>query len=118
MEQVLYNLLVNAWLAVGDRDAPRIVLTSETAVADQTVVLAIEDNGPGVPEALQEGLFDAFVSTRTEIEGLGLGLAISRQFMETMGGTLELVTGSSQKGARFELTLPLVPPAPETKEDS
>ncbi len=118
LEQVLYNLLVNAWLAVGDRDAPRIVLTSETAVADQTVVLAIEDNGPGVPEALQEGLFDAFVSTRTEIEGLGLGLAISRQFMETMGGTLELVTGSSQKGARFELTLPLVPPAPETKEDS
>lgn len=123
LEQVLYNLLVNAWLAVGERDEPRILLSSQideggqSDVAGKTVLLVIEDNGPGVPEALREGLFDAFVSTRTEIEGLGLGLAISRQFMETMGGTLELGESATLAGARFELTLPLVPTAPDTKEE-
>lgn len=115
LEQVLYNLLVNAWLAVRDQAEPRIVLTSslgqtDPAVADEAgvVVLALEDNGPGVPEELREGLFDAFVSTRSEIEGLGLGLAISRQFVETMGGRLDLVTSTTLPGARFELSLPEV----------
>lgn len=118
LEQVVYNLLVNAWLAVGDTEAPRIVLTSEPTSDGLTVVLAIEDNGPGVPEDLREGLFDAFVSSRTEIEGLGLGLAISRQFMETMGGRLELATACALQGARFELTLPLVPSSLDTPNDA
>ena len=117
LEQVLYNLLVNAWLAVRELDEPRILLSSQSGEGEQKVLLVIEDNGPGVPEELREGLFDAFVSTRTEIEGLGLGLAISRQFMETMGGTLELGESQTLAGARFELTLPLVPKAHDPKEE-
>ena len=124
LEQVLYNLLVNAWLAAKDHDAPHIVISSQSrntnmdsAHSSDTIggsgvaLLAVEDNGTGVPEELREGLFDAFVSTRSDIEGLGLGLAISRQFMETMGGRLDLVSSQSLSGARFELTLPLVRPA-------
>ena len=110
LEQVLYNLLVNAWLAVKDKvetpgtEGARILLTS--SVQDGWVFLSVEDNGSGVPEELREGLFDAFVSTRSEIEGLGLGLAISRQFMETMGGELRLVEAGRLGGARFLLKMP------------
>ena len=110
LEQVLYNLLVNAWLAVKDKvetpgtEGGRILLTS--SVQDGWVFLSVEDNGSGVPEELREGLFDAFVSTRSEIEGLGLGLAISRQFMETMGGELRLVEAGRLGGARFLLKMP------------
>ncbi|MDG1415995.1 MAG: ATP-binding protein, partial [Alphaproteobacteria bacterium] len=124
LEQVLYNLLVNAWLAAKDHDAPHIVISSQSRTTNMdsahssdtiggsgVALLAVEDNGTGVPEELREGLFDAFVSTRSDIEGLGLGLAISRQFMETMGGRLDLVSSQSLSGARFELTLPLVRPA-------
>lgn len=118
LEQVLYNLLVNAWLAVGELDEPRILVSSQLGEDGKTAVVVIEDSGPGVPEELREGLFDAFVSTRTEIEGLGLGLAISRQFMETMGGTLELGESQTLAGARFELTLPLVPRAHDAEDEA
>ena len=104
LEQVLYNLLVNAWLAVKDEANGRILITS--SVDEGWVYLSVEDNGSGVPEELREGLFDAFVSTRSEIEGLGLGLAISRQFMETMGGELRLVEAGRLGGARFLLKMP------------
>ena len=130
LEQVLYNLLVNAWLAAKDHDAPNIVISSRPQDAGSLItahghstnahgatgvaVVAVEDNGAGVPEELREGLFDAFVSTRSDIQGLGLGLAISRQFMETMGGRLDLVPSQLLSGARFELTLPLVRSADPT----
>ena len=97
-------LLVNAWLAVKDEAKGRILITS--SVDEGWVYLSVEDNGSGVPEELREGLFDAFVSTRSEIEGLGLGLAISRQFMETMGGELRLVEAGRLGGARFLLKMP------------
>ena len=51
---------------------------------------------------------------RVAVQGLGLGLAISRQFMETMGGRLDLVPSQLLSGARFELTLPLVRSADPT----
>jgi nitrogen-specific signal transduction histidine kinase len=61
-----------------------------------------------VPEDLRESLFDPFV-TRGKKGGTGLGLAVSRRFVEDHGGSLELAPGGP--GACFAILLPLQPPA-------
>jgi two-component system OmpR family sensor kinase len=67
----------------------------------------IEDRGPGVPEALRPALFERFARADEARSGggLGLGLAIARAIAEPHGGGLEL--RPSERGAAFELTVPL-----------
>jgi signal transduction histidine kinase len=64
----------------------------------------VEDAGDGVPEPLQARLFERF-ERGTAGEGTGLGLAIAKAYAVAHGGDLRLVP--SERGARFELTLPL-----------
>ena len=71
----------------------------------------VDDDGPGVPEALRATLFEAFVTGRgrdAPRPGTGLGLAIARGIAERHGGRLELGAPEGA-GARFVLTLPRVP---------
>jgi signal transduction histidine kinase len=74
------------------------------------VVLTVEDDGPGVPEADRERIFERFArvdTARTATDGgTGLGLAIARDLAEAHGGTLSL--DPTAEGARFVLTLPAV----------
>jgi len=70
----------------------------------------VDDNGPGVPEALRSRLFDAFVTTKASSgalgeSGWGLGLTVSARFAASFGGTLQ-VGDSPLGGARFTLRLP------------
>ncbi len=73
---------------------------------DGTGSIAVSDQGPGVPEAERELVFERFQrgSRAQEGEGFGLGLAIGRELATRMGGTLELADGA--RGARFVLVLP------------
>jgi signal transduction histidine kinase len=72
------------------------------------VVLAVEDDGPGIPEPDRERIFERFAradSARSARDGgAGLGLAIAQDIAERHGGTLHL--DSTPSGARFVLTLP------------
>jgi signal transduction histidine kinase len=97
IRQVLSNLLVNSAQA----GATKVELTAEAERG--SVRLALQDDGPGVDPALRERLFDPFVSGRAG--GTGLGLAISRRMVERQGGTL--VNVQAERGARFEVRLPL-----------
>ena len=63
---------------------------------------AVEDTGPGIPEALRDRLFEPFVTTRSD--GTGLGLAIAKRIALDHGGTLDFET--SPRGTRFTLLLP------------
>ena len=63
----------------------------------------MEDEGPGVPEAIAGTLFDAFATTKPG--GLGLGLSICRSVVESMGGTIGYENGAA-RGARFWFSLP------------
>ena len=65
--------------------------------------LSIEDNGPGIPQAAREHLFEAFQSS-TRKGGSGLGLAISAELVQAHGGTLELA--ESKYGAKFTISIP------------
>ena len=78
----------------------------------QTVVLSVEDDGPGISADLAERIFAPGFSTRRDNQPWpdaphhGLGLSIVRQLVEEAGGTVRLAAGR-QRGARFELELPL-----------
>ncbi len=98
IEQVLFNLLSNA-LAAG---AGCIHLEVEPPHADRTCLL-VEDDGDGIPEAMQERIFEPFVSGKTG--GTGLGLAISLRLAREMGGALMLVASRPGRTV-FRLCVP------------
>jgi signal transduction histidine kinase len=107
--QVLSNLLTNA--ARYTPAGGRIALLA-TAAADR-VVVACEDDGPGIPEDLMPKLFDPFAQGPRALDrregGLGLGLALARTFTELHGGTISVEARQPQAGSRFVVTLPLAP---------
>lgn len=100
--QVLINLLTNAWFACRETPAPEIVVTLRNP--DSTVTIVVADNGPGINAADTETLFDAFVSSRHQGGGLGLGLTISRSFIDSMGGSMSFES-MAEGGAAILVTL-------------
>lgn len=100
---VVVNLLVNAQQAIDAAPlgphAIRVAL-SETAGG---VLLTVEDSGPGVAEQSRDEIFDAFVTRRDD--GLGLGLAICREVVESHRGRIH-VEQSAMGGAAFVVELP------------
>jgi signal transduction histidine kinase len=75
------------------------------------LVLTLADEGPGVPAAIRATVFDPFV-TEGKKGGTGLGLAVTRRFVEDQGGTVELLprAAADPRGATFRIRLPLPPP--------
>lgn len=100
LEQVLVNLLQNAFEALGDQADARIGL--DVSTTDDLVVIAVTDNGPGLSKATLRTLFTPFSTTKPN--GLGLGLVISRDIVEAFGGSL-VVASPGRRGARFEVRL-------------
>lgn len=103
IEQVVFNLVRNAFDALQERAPPRIV-TLSSAREGNRVYLEVRDNGPGVDAALGARIFDSFVSSKGE--GVGMGLAISRSIIEALGGRLGYET-NAEGGATFRFELPL-----------
>jgi signal transduction histidine kinase len=107
--QVLGNLLDNACKYSPDGEPVRLSGIREGAEA----VLAVEDAGPGIPEAERQRIFDRFTqlerSTQRRAGGVGLGLYIARQLARSQDGDLLVVDPTGDHGARFELHLPLLP---------
>jgi two-component system, NtrC family, C4-dicarboxylate transport sensor histidine kinase DctB len=101
MERVFSNLFENAIEAM--RSGGRISIGSEANGED--ILVSVEDSGPGVSPALRGRLFQPFVTVGKK-NGLGLGLALSRQTLLDHGGDLWLDANGT--GARFCLRLPNV----------
>lgn len=115
LRQIILNLLSNAI-----RFTPpggRITLTS-SATSETVVEICVEDTGPGIPEARRAQVFEPFVQLDRSLtqpqEGLGLGLAISRDLARGMLGELQL-SASRTGGASFHLTLPRGNPHPPSE---
>jgi signal transduction histidine kinase len=106
MRQIVLNLLSNAirFTPAGGR-----ITLSAMAAGDSRVSVCVEDTGPGIPAARHEQVFEPFVQLDRSLtqpqEGLGLGLAISRDLARGMKGELTLESRPT-RGARFVLTLP------------
>jgi len=117
LQQVLVNLLDNAAkYSPGGRPIDIAVETTPFGLS-----ITVADNGPGVPEALQQKIFDKFFRIHPESaqSGVGLGLSICRAIVDAHGGDIQ-VTNRSGGGAVFQLHLPFLecPPtiAPEENE--
>ncbi|MFB2550007.1 PAS domain S-box protein [Ensifer soli] len=107
LHQVLVNLLMNARQALEESPLPRrIHLTAAHDAAEDRITLSVADNGPGVPEAIRSRIFDPFFTTKPQGTGTGIGLSVSRGFIEGHGGTLALTDGQGG-GACFTVSLPL-----------
>jgi signal transduction histidine kinase len=106
LQQVLINLMINAIDALEEkRDGPRTVHVSTSLDVDK-VILRIADNGPGIPEAIQERIFDPFFTTKKEGKGSGLGLAIIGSILHHHRAhvSVESEVGS---GTTFVITFPV-----------
>jgi len=104
--QVLINLISNA-IKYNTAEAPLVEVRS--AVRGKFYTVEVEDNGAGIAKADRNLIFEKFsrgANSGTE-SGAGLGLAISRQIISRMDGTLELVAGKGN-GACFRVRLPVV----------
>ena len=112
--QVFTNLLANAFEALDGRGHITIAATTGTldedpALAAQqpptpTIVIDVEDDGPGVPEEAKDKIFDPFFTTKPQ--GSGLGLAIVRKIVDAHDGRID-VNSASGKGTRFRVTIPV-----------
>lgn len=100
--QIISNLLSNAfrWTPDGGR------IELELKTSNGTVLVAVDDTGPGIPPGERERIFRPFWSR--DGGGTGLGLAIARELAAALGGEIRLKS-SPEKGSRFELVLPSEP---------
>jgi signal transduction histidine kinase len=100
LRQVLLNLALNAV----EVSAPGAAVRLSAEPAEGGVRVVVEDEGPGVPEALRERVFEPFFSTKPRAGGLGL--AITRRLVEQAGGAIE-IRAKEPRGSLFCVTLPL-----------
>ncbi|TCO70601.1 sensor histidine kinase [Rhodovulum euryhalinum] len=102
LEQVIINLLRNAFDATRDTEQPQIdVILS----AGETATLTVRDNGHGIEDL--DNLFEPFYTTKQPGDGIGLGLAISSGIVNDLGGRLTARNGR-EGGAVFEVQLPIL----------
>ena len=118
LNQVWTNLIDNACDAMAGTADPTLTLrafTDDSSAAAESVVVEVEDNGPGIPTEAQQRVFDAFYTTKPPGEGTGLGLQISHRIvvLEHHGD----LTLSSRPGQTvLRVTLPVRPPAAPTAD--
>jgi signal transduction histidine kinase len=101
--RAVYNILLNACQAARRGVGPATVSLSLVEDKD-SIHIRIADNGPGVPEAIQQTIFLPFVSEGRE-SGIGLGLTLARQIAQEHGGNITL-SQTTQERTIFTITIP------------
>jgi PAS domain S-box-containing protein len=115
LRQILLNLVTNASEAIGDRDGTIRVTTERVTVDEATAVarcvaegdylrLTVADTGRGMSQATQAKVFEPFFSTKST--GRGIGLAVVQGIVRSLGGII-FVTSEPDKGATFQISLPI-----------
>ena len=106
MIQILCNLIQNAV----DASSPLSDIGITTSLTDRTLTITVVDKGMGISPDVLPHIFDPFFTTKygAQSVGLGLGLAISKNLLSSMGGQLDCSTKEG-KGTTFSIILPLPP---------
>lgn len=104
--QVFVNILRNALQAAPAASGKiHVGATPFPASAGRWWSIAVDDNGPGIPEDVLPEIFDAFITTRLDSRGTGLGLTVSEGIIQQHGGTIS-ASNNKGGGARIEIRLP------------
>ena len=107
LQQVLLNLMMNAFEAMADTATlDRRLIIRTRAGSDACCVISVRDAGKGIPPEQFDHLFEQFFSTKPD--GLGMGLSIARSIVESHGGRI-WATNNSDVGATFHVALPIAP---------
>ena len=104
LKQILLNIIMNALQAMEDNGGKLIVET--TAAGYDHICFIIADNGPGIPPETVSRIFDRYFTTKKAGEGTGLGLFVTKNLVENMGGEIKVTTRSGG-GTTFTVTLPV-----------
>jgi two-component system, LuxR family, sensor kinase FixL len=115
IQQVVLNLLLNAFDAVQDRPAAERRVRLDVSRRDGAAAIDVGDCGAGLPDERMALLFEAFYTTKEE--GLGLGLSICRAIVAAHDGTIS-ASRNPGSGMTFSVTLPIVAPDDAAKSDS
>jgi PAS domain S-box-containing protein len=109
LQQILMNLIGNA-IKHHHQNTGCIAVTIEDRGGEYA--FAVADDGPGIPAAHHDKIFQLFTTLRPrdQVEGSGMGLAIVRKQVELAGGSLQLDSAEG-RGSTFRFTLPIRPPA-------
>lgn len=103
--QVFVNLLRNALYAIPASGEIAVRSKRLHRNAQPWVSVTVEDNGPGIPADVLPDIFEAFVSTRLDAKGTGLGLTVAEGIIHQHGGTIA-ASNRAEGGACLEVTLP------------
>ena len=107
VQQVLLNLMINAEQAMLSAHGRGILVVRTWHDADQeTVMLEINDDGPGIPDDLQPKIFDPFFTTKEVGKGTGLGLTVAYAIVQEHGGRIRLESRPNG-GASFYVEMPV-----------
>ncbi len=107
LQEVITNLIQNAIDAMDVVKEDRRVLQLKTSLDMDSILLTVEDSGPGIDPNKTNSVFDAFVTTKRD--GMGLGLAICRMIVERHGGKIFLEP-ADPNGCVFRIILPIGTP--------
>lgn len=103
IRQVVLNLCLNAFHALENKAPPRTVFVS-THQLPVAVELCLQDNGPGISDAIRAHLFEPFTTNKST--GIGLGLALSRNLLAGVHATIVADPPTAGRGASFRMTFP------------
>jgi signal transduction histidine kinase len=107
LQEVFFNLLTNAVLAMPEGGTVRVVsrlLKRRAEGAPALIAVDVTDTGVGIPAVQLEKIFEPFFTTRAEAGGTGLGLGLCRMLVSEMGGRIE-VESSVGRGTTFTVVL-------------
>lgn len=101
IKQALVNLIQNALQAA---DTPDLIVTIKIETTDNWLMIAVHDNGPGIPTENLEKIFEPYFTTRRK--GTGLGLPIVKRIVENHGGNIS-IESRINAGATVSIRLPI-----------
>ncbi len=108
--QLFINLLRNALYAVSSDGQIRVRTGREQSQKRDWLLVLVEDDGPGIPPGILPEIFEAFVTTRLDARGTGLGLTVAEGIAHQHGGAIR-ASNRPEGGARLEVRLPAAPAA-------
>ncbi len=101
LTRIITNLITNAKQALEDAKDP--IINVDIELIQKKIMISVEDNGTGIPEDMQERIFEPNFTSKNS--GMGLGLTMVRKMVEDYGGTIT-VKSELGKGSKFTISLP------------
>lgn len=104
IHRALLNIVLNGIDAVAEREDGRVIVQTEYDSSNDVMLVAVTDNGPGIPDDQHAAVFQVFESSKGE-RGTGIGLPVSRKIIREHGGRIR-IEGGPGLGTRFVLSWP------------